>query len=104
MLESTHSFGSGFDLESNDTEYLDALKADVAYANAKGIEVGGYDLIALTRLDFRSLEVLRSAGCAMKHHLGPYFNDVRTCLGEGSPKSGRSKEGWYIGTKCGQLI
>ena len=50
ILESTHSFGSGFDLESNDTEYLDALKADVAYANAKGIEVGGYDLIALTRL------------------------------------------------------
>ena len=50
MLELAHSFGSGFDLESNDTEYLDALKADVAYANAKGIEVGGYDLIALTRL------------------------------------------------------
>ena len=43
------SFGSGFNLESNDTEYLEALKADVAYANAKGIEVGGYDLIALTR-------------------------------------------------------
>ncbi len=44
-----YSFGSGFDLESNSTEYLDSLKADVAYANAKGIEVGGYDLIALTR-------------------------------------------------------
>ena len=44
-----YSFGSGFDLESNDTEYLDSLKADIAYANARGIEVGGYDLIALTR-------------------------------------------------------
>jgi hypothetical protein len=44
-----YSFGSDFNLESNSTAYLDALKADVAYANAKGIEVGGYDLIALTR-------------------------------------------------------
>jgi hypothetical protein len=44
-----YSFGSGFNLESNSSAYLDGLKADVAYANAKGIEVGGYDLIALTR-------------------------------------------------------
>ena len=36
-----YSFGSDWDLESNSTKYLQALKADVAYANAKGIEVGG---------------------------------------------------------------
>jgi hypothetical protein len=34
-----YSFGSEFDLESNDTEYLSSLKADVAYAASKGIEV-----------------------------------------------------------------
>lgn len=41
-----YSFGSGFDLEADD---LSQLKADIAYANEKGLEVGGYDLIAWTR-------------------------------------------------------
>ena len=29
--------------------YVAGIKASVAYANAHGIEVGGYDLIALSR-------------------------------------------------------
>jgi len=41
-----YSFGSGMNIETVDVE---ALKADIEYANAKGIEVGAYDLIALTR-------------------------------------------------------
>lgn len=41
-----YSFGSGFDLEAKD---LSQLKSDIAYANKKGLEVGGYDLIAWTR-------------------------------------------------------
>ena len=41
-----YSFGSGFDLEADN---LTSLKADIAYANSKGLEVGGYDLIAWTR-------------------------------------------------------
>ena len=44
-----YSFGSDFDMESTDQKYLDSLKADIAYANSKGIEVGGYDLITWTR-------------------------------------------------------
>ncbi len=44
-----YSFGSGWDLESEDPSFLPSLRADVAYANERGIEVGGYDLIALTR-------------------------------------------------------
>jgi hypothetical protein len=44
-----YSFGSGFDYESNDTKYLAQIADVVKYANSKGIEVGGYDLIALTR-------------------------------------------------------
>ena len=44
-----YSFGSGFNLESTDPKYMDQIAADIAYANSKGIEVGGYDLIALSR-------------------------------------------------------
>ena len=44
-----YSFGSGFDMESNDERYIRSITSDIAYATAKGIEVGGYDLIALTR-------------------------------------------------------
>ena len=44
-----YSFGSGFDMESKDPNYLSSIAADIAYANSKGIEVGGYDLIVWTR-------------------------------------------------------
>ncbi|CAD5117051.1 unnamed protein product [Dimorphilus gyrociliatus] len=44
-----YSFGSGFDLESEDPAYIKSIAEDIAYAHAKGIEVGGYDLIALSR-------------------------------------------------------
>ena len=40
---------SGFHLESTNAEYIKHIAADISYANKKGIEVGGYDLIALTR-------------------------------------------------------
>ena len=40
-------FGSRFDPE--DTEKSSQYKADFAYANSKGLEVGSYDLIAWTR-------------------------------------------------------
>ena len=44
-----YSFGSDFNLEDTSKENLSKLRSDVAYANQRGIEVGGYDLIALTR-------------------------------------------------------
>ncbi|CAF1910258.1 unnamed protein product [Rotaria magnacalcarata] len=44
-----YSFGSGFDMESNNEKYIEQISSDIAYAKSKGIEVGGYDLIALTR-------------------------------------------------------
>ena len=44
-----YSFGSKFNLEDTSKANLERLKSDVAYANKRGIEVGGYDLIALTR-------------------------------------------------------
>ena len=44
-----YSFGSGFTLETADPAYLAQVKAQIAYAKSKGIEVGGYDLICLDR-------------------------------------------------------
>ena len=44
-----YSFGSGFQLETRNETYLASVAADVAYAAAKGVEVGGYDLICLDR-------------------------------------------------------
>ena len=44
------SFGSGFQIESTDEAYIAKIKASIDYAKAHGgIEVGAYDLIALTR-------------------------------------------------------
>mmetsp|Transcript_28118 Transcript_28118/g.55310 ORF Transcript_28118/g.55310 Transcript_28118/m.55310 type:complete len:389 (+) Transcript_28118:15-1181(+) len=43
------SFGSGFQLETADPVYLAKIKAQVDYAKARGVEVGGYDLICLDR-------------------------------------------------------
>ena len=43
------SFGTSFDIENNGSAYLAQMKSDIAYANEHGIEVGGYDLISLTR-------------------------------------------------------
>ncbi len=36
-----YSFGSGFKLEDLDKANIDAIAADIQYAKAKGIEVGG---------------------------------------------------------------
>lgn len=43
------SFGSGFNLESKDPHYFAQVKANVAKAKSKGIEVGAYDLIGWSR-------------------------------------------------------
>lgn len=44
------SFGSGFNMESEDPAYLDAVKAHVDYAHARGIRLGGYSLLASRRI------------------------------------------------------
>ena len=40
------SFGSGLDMENEDPAYLAQLMADFDYAHSKGIEIGGYSLLA----------------------------------------------------------
>lgn len=43
------SFGAGFNLESTDLTYLASMRNISDYARAKGVEMGGYDLLAHTR-------------------------------------------------------
>lgn len=44
-----YSFGSSFQLESHNITYLQQIKSQIDYANGRGIEVGGYDLICMQR-------------------------------------------------------
>eukprot|EP00035_Acanthoeca_spectabilis_P039477 m.62578 g.62578 ORF g.62578 m.62578 type:complete len:884 (+) comp9617_c0_seq3:22-2673(+) len=43
------SFGAGFNLESTDPVYLSQMRNISDYARSKGVEMGGYDLLAHTR-------------------------------------------------------
>jgi hypothetical protein len=44
-----YSFDSSFQLESDNSTYLQYIRGQVEYANQFGIEIGGYDLICLDR-------------------------------------------------------
>ncbi len=44
------TFGSGFDIENEDPDYLAQLKALADYAHSRGIELGGYSLLASRRI------------------------------------------------------
>jgi hypothetical protein len=44
-----YSFGSGFNMETYDPDYIEQIRETVQYAKERGIEVGGYDLICLAR-------------------------------------------------------
>jgi len=45
------TFGSGFDMENTDPKYMDQVKELVDYAHSKGIELGGYSLLASRRIN-----------------------------------------------------
>jgi hypothetical protein len=44
------TFGSGFNMENTDPAYMDRIKELVDYAHSKGIELGGYSLLASRRI------------------------------------------------------
>ena len=43
------TFGSGFNIESEDAEYIATMKALTDYAHGKGIQLGGYTLMCASR-------------------------------------------------------
>jgi hypothetical protein len=44
------SFGSGFDIEKEDSHYLAQIRELVDYGKAKGVELGGYSLLASRKI------------------------------------------------------
>ena len=46
-----YTFGSGLNVENEDSAYIAKVKADVDYAHSKGIEVGSYSLFSSRRID-----------------------------------------------------
>jgi hypothetical protein len=46
-----YTFGSGLNMEHDSPSYIQKIKEDVAYAHAKGIQVGGYSLFSSRRID-----------------------------------------------------
>ena len=44
------TFGSGFNIENDSPKYLKQMKNYAAYAKAKGLEIGGYSLLASRRV------------------------------------------------------
>ncbi len=45
------SFGSGLDMENEDPAALDRLRGLAEYAHGRGVEIGGYSLLASRRID-----------------------------------------------------
>ena len=44
------TFGSGFNIEDNSPEYIEKMKQYADYAKRKGVEIGGYSLLASRRI------------------------------------------------------
>jgi hypothetical protein len=44
------TFGSGFNMENTEPAYMDRIKESVDYAHRKGVELGGYSLLASRRI------------------------------------------------------
>jgi hypothetical protein len=100
------SFGSGFNFENTDPAYLAEIKADVEYANAHGIEVGGYDLISDTRsgtgYDATNPVTSQSEGDACM--ASAWKNELTTKVMTFVNKTGLSMietDGPYCGNPCG---
>lgn len=45
------TFGSGFNIENDSPEYLEQMKKYSEYAHSKGLEIGGYSLLASRSID-----------------------------------------------------
>jgi len=61
------SFGSGFDFESVDPAYAASIRALVEYAHARGVELGGYSLLASRRISDEHDVVDPLTGTTGKH-------------------------------------
>ena len=70
------TFGSGFDIESEDPAYLDQLAGLADYAHEHGVQLGGYSLLASRRISDEQDVVDRETG-----ECGHAFFGNSPCLG-----------------------
>lgn len=61
------SFGSGFDFESREPAYVATMRELVEYAHARGVELGGYSLLASRRISDEHDVLDPATGTTGKH-------------------------------------
>jgi len=77
------SFGSGLNMESKDPVYIASVKKSVDYAHSKGIEIGGYNLMASSRIVGGGGECLNANGqsggsaCLASEWSDDYFDTIK---------------------------
>jgi len=105
-----YSFGSGFNFESTNETYIEQIRQDVAYANSKGIEVGGYDLIVLDRgglpKEFRIIDEKGNPGphaCLASFWYEELFGKMMNFI-EKANISMVETDGPYAGSTCHSTI
>ncbi len=70
------SFGSGLNMENNSPDYLAKIKSLVDYAHTKGVELGGYSLLASRRISDEDDVINPKTG-----KIGGAIFDNSPCLG-----------------------
>jgi hypothetical protein len=104
------SFGSGFDAENQDPNYLAQLRGLAEYARSKGIELGGYSLLASRRIDDADDVINPKTGrpggaifgnspCLGSRWAAQYFENLRS-LFETTGFSVLEHDGSYPGDIC----
>jgi len=83
------TFGSGFDLENEDPQYIEQIRELADYAHSKGVELGGYSLLASRRVSDEHDVVDSETGktdraifghspCLCSEWGGEYFRKLKT--------------------------
>ena len=104
------SFGSGFDAEKEDPQYLAQLRDLAAYAKSKGVELGGYSLLASRKISAEDDAINPKTGkpggaifdnspCLRSRWADDYFRKLRA-LYETNGLSVLEHDGSYPGDVC----
>jgi hypothetical protein len=104
------SFGSGFSIENEDPVYLKQIKELVDYGKSRGVEVGGYSLLASRKIDAEDDVINPSTGkpggaifgdspCLGSRWGAEYFRKVRSFI-EQTGISVLEHDGSYPGDVC----
>ena len=104
------TFGSGFDAECTDPKYLDQLRELADYAHARGIELGGYSLLASRAVSVEDDIIDAASGerghgafgnspCLGSHWGHEYFDKLRN-LYEHTGLNILEHDGSYPGDVC----